>query len=349
RNMDEEEQPETTSGEEWDFLGGRGEKGEQLFKECLLNVGLTGQSIQGIIDRWHGSQKRHACFLPIFAQYWAYQQLTILKLPTLERLYLTIANYIIYLNPLESDGSKCYKRDKVLEAESTNNGRSIKGGITNQTYQLRRDRNSRKDHEETTRTSREDFKGCLRLNLMPNQLDIEMVGEKRCEERVEERVDLTKQKDKEDALSLNQIQINREARISKRDAAEPDAIVTPLGPINASNDNNSNDNQRNDYNNINNQNDQHNNSDEIDKNYNNNKQFSSNEDAINKQSNSNDDTDNKQRMGNDDANNNNNDKIDDSQITNNTTLLQISETIRPLSAFMSKQTGQLALSTGCET
>ncbi|KAA6401427.1 MAG: hypothetical protein EZS28_003046 [Streblomastix strix] len=50
RSMDEKEQIETTSGEDCDFLGRRGEKGEQLFKECLLNIGLAEQSIQEIID-----------------------------------------------------------------------------------------------------------------------------------------------------------------------------------------------------------------------------------------------------------------------------------------------------------
>ncbi|KAA6365232.1 MAG: hypothetical protein EZS28_039241, partial [Streblomastix strix] len=97
------------------------------------------------------------------------------------------------------------------------------------------------------------------------------------------------------------------------DAAEPDAIVTPLGPLNASKDNNSNDNQRNnndDNNNINNQNNQNNSNDEINNNRNNYKQRNSNEDAVNKQSNNDDDTDNKQRNDNDDANNNNDDKIE---------------------------------------
>ncbi|KAA6352818.1 MAG: hypothetical protein EZS28_051655 [Streblomastix strix] len=69
RNMDEDEQSETTSGEDQDFLDRRREKGEQLFKECLLNTGLTGQSIQVIIDAWHGSWKKHACSLTIFAEY----------------------------------------------------------------------------------------------------------------------------------------------------------------------------------------------------------------------------------------------------------------------------------------
>ncbi|KAA6371963.1 MAG: hypothetical protein EZS28_032510 [Streblomastix strix] len=103
RSMDEEEQSETTSMEDWDFLGRRGEKGEQLLKECLLNKGLTGQSIQGIIDVWHESWKRHACSLTIFAEYWAQQSGTVLQLLTLEQSYLTIANYITYLKPLESD------------------------------------------------------------------------------------------------------------------------------------------------------------------------------------------------------------------------------------------------------
>ncbi|KAA6375801.1 MAG: hypothetical protein EZS28_028672 [Streblomastix strix] len=102
RSMDEEEQTEPTSGEDWDFLGRRGEKGKQLFKECLLNTGLTEQLIQGIIDGWHGSWKRHACSLTIFAEYWAQQSGTVLQLSTLEQPYLTIANYITYLKPLES-------------------------------------------------------------------------------------------------------------------------------------------------------------------------------------------------------------------------------------------------------
>ncbi|KAA6388317.1 MAG: hypothetical protein EZS28_016153 [Streblomastix strix] len=78
RSVDEEEQSETIFGEDWDFLGRRGEKGEQLFKQCRLDTGLTGQSIQGIIDGWHGSWKRHACSLTIFAEYWAQQSGTVL-------------------------------------------------------------------------------------------------------------------------------------------------------------------------------------------------------------------------------------------------------------------------------
>ncbi|KAA6363857.1 MAG: hypothetical protein EZS28_040615, partial [Streblomastix strix] len=54
-SMNEEEQTETTSREDLNFLGRRREKREQLFKECLLNTGLTGQSTQGIIDGWPGS------------------------------------------------------------------------------------------------------------------------------------------------------------------------------------------------------------------------------------------------------------------------------------------------------
>ncbi|KAA6374752.1 MAG: hypothetical protein EZS28_029718, partial [Streblomastix strix] len=112
-SMDEEEQSETTSGEDWDFLGRRGEKGEQLFKECLLNTGLTGQSIQGIIDGWHGSWKRHACSLTIFAEYWAQQSGTVLQLSTLEQPYLTIANYITYLKPRESDACIIQARNSI--------------------------------------------------------------------------------------------------------------------------------------------------------------------------------------------------------------------------------------------
>ncbi|KAA6358022.1 MAG: hypothetical protein EZS28_046451 [Streblomastix strix] len=112
-SMDEEEQTETTSGEDWDFLGRRGEKGEQLFKECLLNTGLTGQSIQGTIDGWHGSLKRHSCSLTIFAEYWAQQSGTVLQLSTLEQPYLTIANYITYLKPLDSDACIIQTRNSI--------------------------------------------------------------------------------------------------------------------------------------------------------------------------------------------------------------------------------------------
>ncbi|KAA6376839.1 MAG: hypothetical protein EZS28_027634, partial [Streblomastix strix] len=180
----------------------------------------------------------------------------------------------------------------------------------------------------------EDLKGCFGQNCMPNQVDIELVGQERGERRVKEGIGLEKQKEGEgvvcgqvqqrsqvDVFSLNYVQINREARISERivtqsdrreDAAEPDAIVTPLGPLNALNDNNCNDNQRNDNddnNNINNLKNQHNNN-ELDNNKNNNKHCNCNEDAVNKQSNNNDDTDNKQHKGNDDTNNNNDDKIE---------------------------------------
>ncbi|KAA6370007.1 MAG: hypothetical protein EZS28_034464, partial [Streblomastix strix] len=110
RSMDDEAQTETTSEEYWDFLGRRGEKGEQLFKKCLLNTGLTGQSMQGIIDGWHGSWKRHACSLTIFAEYWAQQSGTVLQLSTLEQPYLTIANYLTYLKLLESDA--CIKQTR---------------------------------------------------------------------------------------------------------------------------------------------------------------------------------------------------------------------------------------------
>ncbi|KAA6365007.1 MAG: hypothetical protein EZS28_039465, partial [Streblomastix strix] len=113
RSMDEEEQSETTSGEYWDFLGRRGEKEEQLFKECLLNTVLTGQLIQGIIDRWHGSLKRYACSLTIFADYWAQQFGTVLQLSILEQPYLTIANYITYLKPRESDACIIQARNSI--------------------------------------------------------------------------------------------------------------------------------------------------------------------------------------------------------------------------------------------
>ncbi|KAA6382675.1 MAG: hypothetical protein EZS28_021794 [Streblomastix strix] len=90
------------------------------------------------------------------------------------------------------------------------------------------------------------------------------------------------------------------------EAAEPDTIATPLGPLNASNFSKIDDN-----NNINNQNNQYNNNDEIDNNSNNdNKQCNNNEDADNKQCKSIDDSDNMQRKGNDDANNGNGNKIE---------------------------------------
>ncbi|KAA6383392.1 MAG: hypothetical protein EZS28_021082 [Streblomastix strix] len=111
--MDEEEQSETTSGEDWDFLGRRGEKGEQLFKECLLNTGLTGQRIQGIIDGWHGNWKRQAYSLTIFAEYWAQQSGTVLQLSTLEQPYHKIANYITYLKPWEQDACKIRARNSI--------------------------------------------------------------------------------------------------------------------------------------------------------------------------------------------------------------------------------------------
>ncbi|KAA6383324.1 MAG: hypothetical protein EZS28_021147 [Streblomastix strix] len=113
RSVDEEEQTETTSGEDWDFLGRRGEKGEQVFKKCLLNIGLTGLSILEIIDGWHGSWKRHACSLTIFADYWAQQRGTVLQLSTLQQPYLTIANYKTYFKPLESDACIIQARNSI--------------------------------------------------------------------------------------------------------------------------------------------------------------------------------------------------------------------------------------------
>ncbi|KAA6390211.1 MAG: hypothetical protein EZS28_014264 [Streblomastix strix] len=73
RSMDEEEQSETTSGEDYGFLGRSDEIGDQFFKECLLNAGLTVQSIQAIIDGRHGIYKRYACSLSKFAEYLAEQ------------------------------------------------------------------------------------------------------------------------------------------------------------------------------------------------------------------------------------------------------------------------------------
>ncbi|KAA6387502.1 MAG: hypothetical protein EZS28_016973 [Streblomastix strix] len=48
-----------------------------------------------------------------FAEYWAQQQLTILQLSTLEQPCLTIAIYIIYLKPLESDAYIIQARNSI--------------------------------------------------------------------------------------------------------------------------------------------------------------------------------------------------------------------------------------------
>ncbi|KAA6354112.1 MAG: hypothetical protein EZS28_050361, partial [Streblomastix strix] len=61
------------------------------------------------------------------------------------------------------------------------------------------------DHEETARTSGEDLKGSLRQNYMPNQVDIELVGQERGEGRVEERVGLEEQKEGE-GVECRQVQ-----------------------------------------------------------------------------------------------------------------------------------------------
>ncbi|KAA6374991.1 MAG: hypothetical protein EZS28_029482, partial [Streblomastix strix] len=57
--------------------------------------------------------KRHACFLTIFAEYWAQQSGTVLHLSTLEQPYLTIANYITYLKPWESDTCIIQARNSI--------------------------------------------------------------------------------------------------------------------------------------------------------------------------------------------------------------------------------------------
>ncbi|KAA6362474.1 MAG: hypothetical protein EZS28_041998 [Streblomastix strix] len=70
---------------------------------------------------------------------------------------------------------------------------------------------SHNDHEETTRTSGQDLKGCLRQNCQPNQVDIELVGDKRGEGGVEERLGLQKLKEGE---SMESRQVQQGSQIS---------------------------------------------------------------------------------------------------------------------------------------
>ncbi|KAA6364942.1 MAG: hypothetical protein EZS28_039531 [Streblomastix strix] len=230
RNMDKDQQSESKSGEDLDFFG---------------------QSIQEIIDGWHGSWKRHACSLTIFAEYWAQQSGTVLQLSTLKQPYLTIANYITYLKPLESDACITYARNSIstlfeLMGKSMNfkrkieieqlmqehvnstakvrkeirywklsqlmhkisnikNGRSTNDGTANREHQLRRSCSSHNDHEKTPRTTDEDLKGCIRQNYVPNQVDIELVGQERGEGRVKEGIGLEKQKEGE-GVECGQVQ-----------------------------------------------------------------------------------------------------------------------------------------------
>ncbi|KAA6366440.1 MAG: hypothetical protein EZS28_038033, partial [Streblomastix strix] len=289
----------------------KGEKGEQLFKECLLNTGLTGQSIQEIIDEWNGSWKRRACSLTIFAEYWAQQRGTVLQLSTLEQPYLTIAKYITYLKPLELDAciiqarnsiSTLFElmgkpmisiRNKVIEKlmkEHVDRAAKVRNEIrywkVSQLMQyiskqaLLRDENKlnsdqimkvsltlimvytvlrmaevqraelrieninqgeiaiatmtmKKPRSPVERT----LKAAQQQNRMPNQVDIELIGQERGERRVEERVGLEKLNQGE-GVECRQVQqgsqtrvggcrnrrINREARISERIVKQSDLM-----------------------------------------------------------------------------------------------------------------------------
>ncbi|KAA6376619.1 MAG: hypothetical protein EZS28_027854, partial [Streblomastix strix] len=91
----EEDVVETSSGEDNDFTGQRGELGEALFKQCLYKSGLTTGSINNIIRSWRGSWRRHACSLSSFFEYWQQQGKTIEQLAETEKPYIIIVNYIL--------------------------------------------------------------------------------------------------------------------------------------------------------------------------------------------------------------------------------------------------------------
>ncbi|KAA6404153.1 MAG: hypothetical protein EZS28_000322 [Streblomastix strix] len=90
----EEDVVETSSGEDNDFTGQRGELGEARFKQCLQKSGLTSRSINNIKRSWRGSWRRHACSLSSFFEYWQQQRKAIEQLAETEESYLIIVNYI---------------------------------------------------------------------------------------------------------------------------------------------------------------------------------------------------------------------------------------------------------------
>ncbi|KAA6382141.1 MAG: hypothetical protein EZS28_022334 [Streblomastix strix] len=110
----EEDIVETSSGEDNDFIGQKGEIGEALFKQCLQKSGLTSGSINSIIKSWRGSQGRHACSLSSFFEYWQQQGKTTEQLEQTEEPYLITVNYILMkLDSKHTDASIILSRTSL--------------------------------------------------------------------------------------------------------------------------------------------------------------------------------------------------------------------------------------------
>ncbi|KAA6347400.1 MAG: hypothetical protein EZS28_052031, partial [Streblomastix strix] len=110
---DEEEESESSSGEDVGFRGKRGQDGAKLFRNALEASGLSRNAIRSVIDNWHGSWRRHACALSAFWEYMKRKGMSVDQLARVEKPYIIIAEYITDIIKDQSDAFVIQARTSV--------------------------------------------------------------------------------------------------------------------------------------------------------------------------------------------------------------------------------------------